>query len=92
MSWDCGLRYVFSVSPVLQQGSMCILHEKDDLSRLEMVQRLAKDGCRFLQNHSKGPERTSRVRYTTTMLQYCNIDVYNIFFPPTKYVVKCCTL
>ncbi|XP_041798348.1 rap guanine nucleotide exchange factor 5-like isoform X2 [Chelmon rostratus] len=59
MSWDCGLRYMFSVSPALQQGSMCILHDKEDLSRLEMVQRLAKDGCRFLQNHSKGPERTS---------------------------------
>ncbi|XP_032374941.1 rap guanine nucleotide exchange factor 5b isoform X1 [Etheostoma spectabile] len=59
MSWDCGLRYMFSVPPVLQQGSMCILHEKEDLSRLEMVQKLAKDGCRFLQTHSKGPERTS---------------------------------
>ncbi|XP_035527878.1 rap guanine nucleotide exchange factor 5-like [Morone saxatilis] len=59
MSWDCGLRYMFSMSPGLQQGSMCILHDKEDLSRLEMVQRLAKDGCRFLQNHSKGPERTS---------------------------------
>ncbi|XP_070768117.1 rap guanine nucleotide exchange factor 5-like isoform X3 [Enoplosus armatus] len=59
MSWDCGLRYMFSVSPVLQQGSMRILHDKEDLSRLEMVQRLAKDGCRFLQSHSKGPERTS---------------------------------
>ncbi|XP_051263772.1 rap guanine nucleotide exchange factor 5-like isoform X2 [Dicentrarchus labrax] len=59
MSWDCGLRYMFSVSPGLQQGSMCILHDKEDLSRLEMVQKLAKDGCRFLQNHSKGPERTS---------------------------------
>ncbi|CAK6960504.1 rap guanine nucleotide exchange factor 5-like isoform X1 [Scomber scombrus] len=59
MSWDCGLRYMFSVSPVLQPGSMCILHDKEDLSRLEMVQRLAKDGCRFLQSHSKGPERTS---------------------------------
>ncbi|KAK2844447.1 hypothetical protein Q5P01_011106 [Channa striata] len=58
MSWDCGLRHMFSVSPALQQGSMCILHEKEDLSRLEMVQRLAKDGCRFLQNHSKSPERT----------------------------------
>ncbi|XP_069393093.1 rap guanine nucleotide exchange factor 5-like isoform X3 [Paralichthys olivaceus] len=58
MSWDCGLRYMFSVPPVLQPGSMCILHDKEDLSRLEMVQRLAKDGCRFLQNHSKGPERT----------------------------------
>ncbi|CAJ1061697.1 rap guanine nucleotide exchange factor 5-like [Xyrichtys novacula] len=59
MSWDCGLRYMFSVSPALQQGSMCILHDKEDLSRLEMVQRLAKDGCRFLQNQNKGLERTS---------------------------------
>ena len=62
MSWDCGLRYIFSVSPTLQQRSMCILHDKEDLTRLEMVQRLAKDGCRFLQNHSKGPERTPEVR------------------------------
>ncbi|XP_022050217.1 rap guanine nucleotide exchange factor 5-like [Acanthochromis polyacanthus] len=59
MSWDCGLRYMFSVPPALQPGSKCILHDKEDLSRLEMVQRLAKDGCRFLQNHSKGPEKTS---------------------------------
>ncbi|XP_033957759.1 rap guanine nucleotide exchange factor 5-like isoform X1 [Pseudochaenichthys georgianus] len=59
MSWDCGLKYMFSASPALQPGSMCILHDKEDLSRLEMVQKLAKDGCRFLQNHSKGPERTS---------------------------------
>ncbi|KAM9722924.1 rap guanine nucleotide exchange factor 5b isoform 1-T1 [Menidia menidia] len=58
MSWDCGLRYMFSVSPALQQGK-CIMHDKEDLSRLEMVQKLAKDGCRFLQNHSKSPERTS---------------------------------
>ncbi|XP_008293044.1 rap guanine nucleotide exchange factor 5b [Stegastes partitus] len=62
MSWDCGLRYMFSVSPSLQQGGKCILHDKEDLSRLEMVQRLAKDGCRFLQNHSKAPERTSEPR------------------------------
>ncbi|XP_061919085.1 rap guanine nucleotide exchange factor 5-like isoform X1 [Entelurus aequoreus] len=59
MSWDCGLRYVFSVSPTLPPGSMCILHDKEDLSKLGMVQRLAKDGCRFLQNHSKAPERTT---------------------------------
>ncbi|XP_027868395.1 rap guanine nucleotide exchange factor 5b isoform X1 [Xiphophorus couchianus] len=59
MSWDCGLKYMFSMSPALQQGSKCILQDKEDLSRLEMVQRLAKDGCRFLQSHSKGPEKTS---------------------------------
>ncbi|KAM4568498.1 rap guanine nucleotide exchange factor 5b [Fundulus diaphanus] len=62
MSWDCGLRYVFSMPPALQQGSKCIVHDKEDLSRLEMVQRLAKDGCRFLQNHSKSPERTAETQ------------------------------
>lgn len=84
MSWDCGLRYMFSVSPVLQPGSMCILHDKEDLSRLEMVQRLAKDGCRFLQNHSKGLERTSEVRYTT-LLQSEHSDIFSTFFT-TKHV------
>ncbi|XP_061632560.1 rap guanine nucleotide exchange factor 5-like isoform X1 [Phyllopteryx taeniolatus] len=59
MSWDCGLRYMFSVSPSLQPGTMCVLHDKEELSRLEMVQRLAKDGCRFLQNHSKGPDKAN---------------------------------
>lgn len=52
---------MFSVPPALQQRSMCLLHDKEDLSRLEMVQRLAKDGCRFLQNHNKGPERPLEV-------------------------------
>jgi len=69
MSWDCGLRYMFSVSPALQPGNMCMLQDKEDLSRLEAAQRLAKDGCRFLQHHGKGSERTSEVRYTTTLLQ-----------------------
>ncbi|XP_061572627.1 rap guanine nucleotide exchange factor 5-like isoform X1 [Cololabis saira] len=59
MSWDCGLRYMFSVPPALQQGNKCMTHDKEELSRLEMVQRLAKDGCRFLQNHSKGAEKAS---------------------------------
>ena len=79
MSWDCGLRYMFSVSPALQQGSKCILHDKEDLSRLEMVQKLAKDGCRLLQNHNKGPERTSEVR--CTRLAATRID---IFFSPNQ--------
>lgn len=69
MSWDCGLRYMFSVTPALQPGSMCILHDKEDLSRLEMVQRLAKDGCRLLQNHGKSQEKTSEVRHTRASLR-----------------------
>ncbi|XP_029104027.1 rap guanine nucleotide exchange factor 5 isoform X2 [Scleropages formosus] len=38
------------------QGGVCALRDKDELSRLEVVQRLAKDGCRFLQ---KVPERSA---------------------------------
>uniref|UniRef100_A0AAR2L3J8 Rap guanine nucleotide exchange factor (GEF) 5a n=1 Tax=Pygocentrus nattereri TaxID=42514 RepID=A0AAR2L3J8_PYGNA len=52
MAWDCGLKYLFSLPPALQQGSVCALRSPEELSRLEMVQRLAKDGCRFLQNQN----------------------------------------
>lgn len=55
--WDCGLRYMFSAPPSLHPGNTCILQCKEDLSRLEMVQRLAKDGCRFLQIHGKVSEK-----------------------------------
>lgn len=68
MSWDCGLRYMFSVSPALQPGSTCVLRDKEELYRLEVIRRLAKDGCRLLQDH-KGSERSSEVRRTTTPLQ-----------------------
>ena len=71
MSWDCGLKYMFSVSPALKPGGVCALHDKEDLSHLEMVQRLAKDGCRFLQNHNNSskaaPERTAEVRDNVTL-------------------------
>lgn len=53
---------MFSVAPALQPGGLSILPDKEDLSGLEMVQRLAKDGCRFLQHHNKGPEKTTEVR------------------------------
>lgn len=62
MSWDCGLKHMFSVPPALQPGGLSILPDKEDLSGLEMVQRLAKDGCRFLQHHGRGPGRTGEVR------------------------------
>ncbi|XP_028820555.1 rap guanine nucleotide exchange factor 5 isoform X2 [Denticeps clupeoides] len=43
-----------------KQGGVCALRSQDELSRLEMVQRLAKDGCRFLQNQSyRVPDRSS---------------------------------
>lgn len=63
MSWDCGLRYVF-VPNVLQLSGVCTLRggsggigtcNREELTSrlgLETVQRLAKDGCRLLQNHN----------------------------------------
>lgn len=62
MSWGCGLKYLFSLPPVLQQAGVCALRAPDDFSRLEMVQRLAKDGYRFLQNQNyRLPDRSAQV-------------------------------
>lgn len=59
MSWGCGLKYLFSLPPVLQQAGVCALRAPDEFSRLEMVQRLAKDGYRFLQNQNyRLPDRS----------------------------------
>ena len=65
---ECGLGCVLAVSAELQGGGGGAPRDKEELSRLEVVQRLAKDGCRFLQGHnSKTPERTLQVseRYST---------------------------
>ncbi|XP_062871178.1 rap guanine nucleotide exchange factor 5 isoform X1 [Trichomycterus rosablanca] len=45
------------------KGGMCGLRSPDEFSRLEMVQRLAKDGCRFLQNQNyRLPERPAQAQ------------------------------
>ncbi|KAL7826859.1 hypothetical protein AOLI_G00320680 [Acnodon oligacanthus] len=46
-----------------KQGSVCALRSPEELSRLEMVQRLAKDGCRFLQNQNyRLPDRSAQAQ------------------------------
>ncbi|XP_046690542.1 rap guanine nucleotide exchange factor 5 isoform X2 [Silurus meridionalis] len=46
-----------------KQGGVCGLRSPDEFSRLEMVQRLAKDGCRFLQNQNyRLPERPTQAQ------------------------------
>ncbi|KAG7469718.1 hypothetical protein MATL_G00131790 [Megalops atlanticus] len=43
-----------------KQAGVCALHDKEEMTRLEMVQRLAKDGCRLLQTQSsKVPDRSA---------------------------------
>ncbi|XP_041102239.1 rap guanine nucleotide exchange factor 5 isoform X2 [Polyodon spathula] len=40
-------------------GTVCTLHDRDDISQIEMVQRLAKDSCRFLQTpNNTAPDKT----------------------------------
>ncbi|KAI7799234.1 putative rap guanine nucleotide exchange factor 5, partial [Triplophysa rosa] len=44
-----------------KQAGVCALRAPDDFSRLEMVQRLAKDGYRFLQNQNyRLPDRSAQ--------------------------------
>lgn len=63
MAWDCGLKFVFSVSPTLQQGPGAGVRDREDISRLELVQRLAKDGCRLLHSPLRATERPAEVRF-----------------------------
>ncbi|XP_017310231.1 rap guanine nucleotide exchange factor 5 isoform X1 [Ictalurus punctatus] len=45
------------------KDGVCALRSPDEFSRLEMVQRLAKDGCRFLQNQNyRLPERSAQAQ------------------------------
>ncbi|KAL4629741.1 rap guanine nucleotide exchange factor 5 isoform X2 [Arapaima gigas] len=50
------------------QGGVCALRDKDELSSLEVVQRLAKDGCRFLQ---KVPERAAEAPGEEAAVRVC---------------------
>ncbi|XP_051519400.1 rap guanine nucleotide exchange factor 5-like [Myxocyprinus asiaticus] len=46
-----------------KQAGVCALRAPDDFSRLEVVQRLAKDGYRFLQNQNyRLPERSAQAQ------------------------------
>uniref|UniRef100_A0A671LQ39 Rap guanine nucleotide exchange factor 5-like n=1 Tax=Sinocyclocheilus anshuiensis TaxID=1608454 RepID=A0A671LQ39_9TELE len=69
--------YVFSVSPALQQGPGTATRDREDISRLEMVQRLAKDGCRLLHSPLRATERPAEVRCKITVM-YVAIHIYSI--------------
>lgn len=63
MSWDCGFKYLFALSPTLKAGVLCKLQERDDIGRIELVQKLARENCQFLQADRKQPEKTDQVRH-----------------------------
>lgn len=61
MSWDCGFKYIFAFSPTLKAGMMCKLQERDDIGRIELVQKLARENCQFLQTDKKEQEKSEHV-------------------------------
>ncbi|KAF1467056.1 Rap guanine nucleotide exchange factor 5, partial [Spheniscus demersus] len=63
MSWDCGFKYLFALSPTLKAGVLCKLQGRDDIGRIELVQKLARENCQFLQADRKPPEKAEQVRH-----------------------------
>ncbi|NXI46392.1 RPGF5 factor, partial [Galbula dea] len=60
MSWDCGFKYLFALSPTLKAGVLCKLQGRDDIRRIELVQKLARENCQFLQADRKPPEKAEQ--------------------------------
>ncbi|XP_031409905.1 rap guanine nucleotide exchange factor 5 [Meleagris gallopavo] len=54
-----GLEELKSASDV-QAGVLCKLQERDDIGRIELVQKLARENCQFLQADRKQPEKTEQ--------------------------------
>ncbi|NWR17363.1 RPGF5 factor, partial [Emberiza fucata] len=61
MSWDCGFKYLFALSPTLKAGVLCKLQGRDDIGRIELVQKLARENCQFLQDDRKALEKAKQV-------------------------------
>ncbi|XP_060488668.2 rap guanine nucleotide exchange factor 5 isoform X1 [Panthera onca] len=47
--------------PDSQAGVMCKLQERDDIGRIELVQKLARENCQFLQTDKKEQEKSEHV-------------------------------
>lgn len=69
MSWDCGFKYIFAFSPTLKAGVMCKLQERDDIGRIELVHKLARENCQFLQTDKKESEKSEQQDDEVTMVQ-----------------------
>ncbi|XP_030057615.1 rap guanine nucleotide exchange factor 5 [Microcaecilia unicolor] len=52
-----------------EAGVMCKLQEKDDIGRLEFVQKLTRENCRFLPTDKKEPEKSEQQDDETSTIQ-----------------------
>ncbi|XP_010639405.1 rap guanine nucleotide exchange factor 5 isoform X1 [Fukomys damarensis] len=55
--------------PNSQAGVMCKLQERDDIGRIELVQKLARENCQFLQTDRKESEKSEHQDDEVTTLQ-----------------------
>ncbi|XP_004461388.2 rap guanine nucleotide exchange factor 5 isoform X1 [Dasypus novemcinctus] len=55
--------------PESQAGVMCKLHERDDIGRIELVQKLARENCQFLQTDKKEQEKSEHQDDDLTTVQ-----------------------
>ncbi|XP_073921243.1 rap guanine nucleotide exchange factor 5 isoform X2 [Castor canadensis] len=55
--------------PDSQAGVMCKLQERDDIGRIELVQKLARENCQFLQTDKKEPEKSEHQDDEVPMVQ-----------------------
>ncbi|XP_033921435.1 rap guanine nucleotide exchange factor 5 isoform X3 [Melopsittacus undulatus] len=53
MSWDCGFKYLFALSPTLKAGVLCKLQGRDNIGQIELVQKLARENGQFMQADRK---------------------------------------
>uniref|UniRef100_I3MFF6 Rap guanine nucleotide exchange factor 5 n=1 Tax=Ictidomys tridecemlineatus TaxID=43179 RepID=I3MFF6_ICTTR len=56
-------------APDPQAGVMCKLQERDDIARIELVQKLARENCQFLQTDKKEPEKSEHQDDEVTTVQ-----------------------
>ncbi|XP_053119669.1 rap guanine nucleotide exchange factor 5 isoform X2 [Hemicordylus capensis] len=57
-----------------QAGVMCKLQEREDIGRLELVQKLAKENCHLLQADNREPEKTNQLDDEVTTIQVKELD------------------
>uniref|UniRef100_A0A8B9FI69 DEP domain-containing protein n=1 Tax=Amazona collaria TaxID=241587 RepID=A0A8B9FI69_9PSIT len=58
-----GKSYLFALSPTLKAGVLCKLQGRDDIGRIELVQKLARENCQFLQADRKTLGKAEQVRH-----------------------------
>ncbi|XP_015273480.1 PREDICTED: rap guanine nucleotide exchange factor 5 [Gekko japonicus] len=57
-----------------QAGVMCKLQEQEDIGRLELIQKLAKENCHLLEADKKQPEKTDQLDDEVTTVHVKELD------------------